>query len=257
MNFSTKSIMGIVNVTPDSFSDGTLDISDLESQISDLIELGVELIDIGGESTGPGSKDVSADEELNRLRPVIDYIEEEKFHEQALFSIDTYKSEVAEYALSHGFEMVNDVTALRGDEKMLEVLMRHQPYVVLMYSKDSTARTTAEKQEYEDVIETIKSFLLERAQLLLEAGFPKEKIVLDPGMGAFVSGEPKYSFEIIDRLSELKALGYPLLVGVSRKSFLGGRVEDRDPDSIKYSKKALDNGASIVRLHNVEMMKNA
>lgn len=251
--------MGILNVTPDSFSDGGINSSIQQSAISiqQMLQAGADIIDIGGESTGPGSSDVPESEELARVKPVIDYISKNKLTEKTLFSIDTYKSSVARYALEHGFGMVNDVTALRGDPNMIDVLLKYKPYVVLMHSKDSTPRTTRETIEYDDVIATIKTFLIERIATLVEAGFPEDRIIIDPGMGMFVSADPKYSFEIIERLSELKALGYPILVGVSRKSFLGGKLEERDKSSVEYSKKALENGASIVRVHDVSLMKQA
>ena len=257
MDLSKKKIMGILNVTPDSFSDSFLRTKDYELRTKQLIDEGTYIIDVGGESTGPGSSDVSLDEEMSRVKPVIDYIYQNKLTDQTLFSIDTYKSDIAEYALQNGFEMVNDVTALRSDPKMIDILVKYKPYVVLMYSKDSTPRTTTESVEYDDVIASIKTFLIDQISTLIQAGFPEEKIIIDPGMGMFVSANPEYSFEIIERLSEFKQLGYPILVGVSRKSFLGGKVEDRDPASAQYSKKALQNGASIVRVHNVEMMKSA
>ncbi|QQR83804.1 dihydropteroate synthase [Candidatus Peregrinibacteria bacterium] len=253
-DLSKKHIMGILNVTPDSFSDGGRyrSVKSLELIIKSFIEKGVSIIDVGGESTGPGSTNVSEAEELERVRPVIDLIAEQKLYEQALFSIDTYKASVAEYALKNGFGMVNDVTALRGDPRMIDVLLQYKPYVVLMYSKDSTARTTATAVEYDDVIETVAQFLNERIELVLNAGFPKDRIIIDPGMGAFVSANPDYSYQILDRLPELKKLGYPILVGVSRKSFLGGKLEERDPKSWELSQKALADGASIVRLHQVQ-----
>ena len=251
--------MGVLNVTPDSFSDGGkfYGVKDWQSRIYELIEEGADIIDVGGESTGPGSKEVSLEEEMKRVKPVIDYVAENKLMEKVLFSIDTYKSEVAEYALENEFQMVNDVTALRGDPKMTDILIRYKPYVILMYSKDQTPRITTESVEYDDVIATIKTFLLDRISILVQAGFPEDRIIIDPGMGMFVSANPQYSFEIIERLNELKQLGYPFLVGVSRKSFLGGKLEDRDPDSVKWSMKALQNGASVIRMHNVALLKKA
>ncbi len=251
--------MGILNITPDSFSDDSqyLKKTNYERRITDLIKERADIIDIGGESTGPGSKYVSLEEEMKRVKPVIDYVSENKLTEKVLFSIDTYKSEIAEYALEHGFQIVNDVTALRGDPKMIDALVRYKPYVILMHSKDDTPRTTTESVEYDDVIASIKTFLLERISTLVQAGFPEDKIIIDPGMGMFVSANPKYSFEIIERLGELKQLGYPILVGISRKSFLGGKIENRDPDSVEWSIKALQNGASVIRMHNVDLLKKA
>lgn len=247
--------MGILNITPDSFSDGGKYNAEFESRISELIEDGADIIDIGGESTGPGSTDVTVEEEMNRVKATIDHISKNKLTDKAVFSIDTYKAEVAQYALEHGFQIVNDVTALRGDPKMIEALLKYEPYVVLMYSKDDTARTTTDSVEYDDVMASIKTFLIERIATLVEAGFPEDKIIIDPGMGMFVSANPDYSFEIIDRLSELKQFGHPILVGVSRKSFLGGKLENRDQPSTTLSKKVQQNGASIIRIHNVEMFK--
>jgi len=251
--------MGILNVTPDSFSDGGfyLRTKGYGLRTKQLIEEGADIIDVGGESTGPGSPDVSLDEEMKRVKPVIDYVAKNKLNEKIIFSIDTYKSEAAEYALEHGFQMVNDVTALRGDPKMIGVLLKYQPYVVLMYSKDNTPRTTTESVEYDDVLVSVKTFLVDQISQLVEAGFPEDKIIIDPGMGMFVSANPKYSFEIIERLSELKSLSYPICVGVSRKSFLGDKLEDRDMPSVEWSLKAIQNGASIVRMHNVKLLKKA
>lgn len=249
--------MGVLNLTPDSFSDGgEFNASNLAiARIEEMIAQGANIIDIGGESTGPGSPDVSTEEELNRVKPIIDVIAEKKLTDKTLFSIDTYKADIAEYALEHGCQMVNDVTALRGDPKMIDVLLKYKPYVVLMYSKDSTPRTTTEAVEYDDVIASIKTFLQEWASTLTEAGFPKEKIIVDPGMGAFISSIPDYSFEVINRLKELTLLDFPILIGISRKSCLGGKLEERDQPSVDWSLKALKNGASIVRIHNVTLMK--
>ncbi|MBU0728061.1 dihydropteroate synthase [Patescibacteria group bacterium] len=259
MDFSKPQIMGVVNATPDSFSDGGdfYNIEDAKSQIQSLIKQGADIIDIGGESTGPGSSDVSLKVEMNRVAPIVDYIAENKLTEKALFSIDTYKAPVARYALEHGFQIVNDVTALRGDPDMIDVLVEYEPYIILMYSKDATPRTTSEKIEYDDVIASIKTFLIGRIVELVDAGFPEDNIIIDPGMGMFVSADPKYSFEIIERLLELKQLSYPICIGVSRKSFLGGKLEDREKPSVEYSLKALKNGASIIRTHNVNKLKES
>jgi dihydropteroate synthase len=253
------SIMGILNLTPDSFSDGGEfnDPGRAIKRIEEMIAQGADIIDIGGESTGPGSIDISAEEEMARVKPVIERVIERKLTDKTIFSIDTYKASVAEYALEHGFGMINDVTALRGDPNMIEVLLKYEPYVVLMHSKDSSPRTTKEAVEYDDVMASIKTFLLERISMLVEAGFPEDKIIIDPGMGAFISSIPDYSFEVINRLKELRLLGFPILIGISRKSCLGGKMEDRDQPSVDWSLKALENGASIIRIHNAELMKKA
>ena len=259
MDFNEPKIMGVVNVTPDSFSDGGqfADPKNAQHQILKLIKQGVDIIDIGGESTGPGSKNVSLDEEFNRVKPVIDFVEDQNLTNKVLFSIDTYKSYIADYALKKGFQIVNDVTALRGDPGMIEILVKHQPYVILMHSKDPTPRTTKDAVEYDDVIASIKFFLIGQIVNLIDAGFPEENIIIDPGMGMFISADPKYSFEIIERLPELKQLGYPVCIGISRKSFLGGKMEDREKPSVQWSLKAIENGADIVRMHNVGALKKA
>ena len=259
MTKNTPKIMGILNLTPDSFSDGGQFVEPAEAlaRIKWMIDQGADIIDIGGESTGPGAPDVSAEEELSRVKPVIDLVHSEGLASSATFSIDSYKAPVARYALEHGFKMVNDVTALRGDPAMMAVLLEFEPQVVLMYSKDPSARTSREAVEYDDVMATIKAFLLERVATLVEAGFPEDKIILDPGMGSFISSIPDYSFEVVSRLKELKLLGFPILVGISRKSCLGGRLEERDGPSVDWSLKAAQNGASIIRIHNVQALKKA
>lgn len=257
MDLTEPKIMGILNMTPDSFSDGGEHIFNFAFRILELIEGGADIIDIGGESTGPGSPDVSLEEEMKRVTPVIDFIAKKHLTDKTVFSIDTYKSEVADYALAHGFQMVNDVTALRGDPRMIEVLLKYNPYIILMYSKDPTPRTTTEKIKYDDVIASIKTFLSESISHLVQAGFPEEKIIIDPGMGMFVSADPQYSFEIIERLGELKSLSYPICVGVSRKSFLGGALKDREQPTLEWSLKALWHGASIIRVHEVRPMAEA
>jgi len=252
-------IMGILNLTPDSFSDGgQFNETELASKrIKEMIAQGADIIDIGGQSTGPGSADVSVEEELARVRPIIDKVFDNNGSDNVMYSIDTYRAKVASYALEHGFNMVNDVTALRGDPEMLAVLLKYEPYVVLMYSKDETPRTTKEAVEYDDVIVSIKTFLMERVALLVEAGFPEDKIIIDPGMGAFISSISDYSFEVINRLKELRLLGYPILVGISRKSCLGGKLEELDQPSVDWSLRAIKNGATIIRIHNVEALKKA
>ncbi len=249
-------IMGVLNVTPDSFSGDGVG-GDFESRLLKLIKDGADIIDIGGESTGPGSKDVSLEEEMARVKPVIDYISKNKLTGKTEFSIDTYKAPVARHALENGFQIVNDVTAMRGDLEMIDVLIEYQPRVILMYSKDDTPRTTSDNIEYDDVIASIKTFLIGRIVELVDAGFDEDNIIVDPGMGMFVSAEPKYSFEIIERLLELRQLGYPICIGISRKSFLGGELKDREKPSVEWSIKAIENGASIVRMHDISVLNSS
>lgn len=265
-------VMAVLNVTPDSFSQIDVSLSDSESVfeggkvsaekvtriIERLVDEGADWIDVGGESTGPGSVDVSVAEELARVEPVLEVVRRGKWSERVRFSIDTYKSRVAEKAIiDAGFSLVNDVTAMRGDSEMAVVVARSGANVVLMYSKDSSARTTREAVQYDDVVATIGDFFEARLAYGEACGIAREKIVLDPGMGAFVSGEARYSFEILDRLGEFKVFGLPVLVGTSRKSFLGGDIKNRLEASLATSVVAYLNGAKILRVHDVGAARKA
>ena len=224
-------VMGVFNATPDSLYKG----GDME---------GAAIIDIGGESTGPGSSDVSGGEELERVLPVI--TEMRRDYPDTFISIDTYKADVAANAIEAGADMVNDVTAGRGDDRMFDVVKDLGVPYVAMYAKDETARTTKDEVHYEDVMQKIYDFLQSRVKSL------ESNVVVDPGMGAFVSGDHKYSYEILGRLGELRGLGCPILVGASRKGFLGGKVEDRLEGSLAAACVAAQNGAKIIRAHDVE-----
>ncbi len=242
-------IMGILNLTPDSFSDGG-EFNTIEKalrKVSKLEKEGADIIDIGGESTGPGSKDVSLEKELNRVIPLLREIRK---HTKLPISIDTYKSQVAKKALEEGADMINDVTALRGDPSLAKVIAHYKCPIILMYSKDKTARTTLKEVHYKDVIKTIKAFLRKQINFAHEHNI--KNIIIDPGMGQFISSIPKYSFEIIARLNELKSLKHKILIGISRKSFLGGELTKRDEKSAALSTIAYLNGASIIRTHNIK-----
>ena len=256
MNHEVK-IMGILNVTPDSFSDGGrfLALNEAIEHAFAMISHGADIIDIGGESSGPGSPDVSLYEESKRVLPLVEAILERD--PNIFISLDTYKSALAKRAVLLGVKMINDVTALRGDRDMAGFIAESGVKIVVMYAKDDKPRTTVMEKEYDDVIATIREFFLERLAYLKSQGVLDDQIILDPGLGHFVSSLPKYSFEIIDRLSELKDLGYPILLGPSRKSFLGGALSGRDEASIEIALKAAQNGADILRMHNVSGLKTA
>jgi dihydropteroate synthase len=246
-------IMGILNVTPDSFSDGG-EYNNINAAVQHALQMeaeGADIIDIGGESSGPGSIDVSVEEELKRTISIIKAIRKQS---QILISIDTCKSKVADQAIEAGANIINDVTALRGDPEMAAVAAKHKCPIILMYSKDPSTRTTVKAKEYEDVIATIKNFLLTQSKKAQEAGVAKENIIFDPGMGQFISSIPSYSLEIIARLKELKELGHTLLVGISRKSFLGGKIEERDQIGLALTTIAYLNGVSIIRAHNIKII---
>lgn len=250
-------IMGVLNVTPNSFShDGTYRNPEVASlHAESMLHDGANIIDIGGESTGPNSVDVSFQEELARVMPVIRAIENrpsvsENF--SAFISVDTYKAEVAEAVLQEGVGMINDVTALRGDSRLAKVIAAAGAYLVLMYAKDPTARTTRTALQYTNVIKTIIEFLEKRIAIAVRSGIQREKIIIDPGMGAFISSDPRYSYEVLRRLPELKKLGQPILIGASRKSFLPGLMKERLIPTIIAHTIAIQNGASFVRVHDVK-----
>ncbi len=247
-------IMGILNVTPDSFSDGGK-YNSMEKAVKrakEIEEEGADIIDIGGESTGPNSQNISLQEELKRVIPIIKQIRKVS----ALpISIDTYKSKVAKQALENGANLINDVTALRGDKNMAKIAAKYNCPIILMYSKDNSPRTTKKDIKYKDVMDTIKTFLKNRIKYAKQQGIKNSQIIIDPGMGAFISGVPKYSFEIIVKLKELKKLGLPILIGISRKSFLGGKIETRDSKSAALSAIAYLNGADIIRTHDIKGTK--
>lgn len=243
MKKKTK-FVGILNVTPDSFSDGgRFEKENIIEVASQMIEDGAEILDIGGESTGPSSVNVSLEEEMARVIPMTEKLRIN--FPNAILSIDTWKSAVAKKAAALGVKMINDVTAGRGDEKIFEVARDYDLSIILMYSKNSGPRTDREPIQYEDVIKTIKNFLLERIEIAKSYGV--KKIIIDPGMGAFVSGDPKYSFEIIERIEELNDLGYPILVGTSRKGFL---CEDRDAKTY-WTTCELNGKVDFLRIHDV------
>ena len=258
-DLSKVQLMGIINATPDSFSDGGQfnNESDIAITAAQMIKAGATILDIGGESTGPDSKPVSAEEELDRVIPALKAVIAVAKTTQTLISIDTWKSEVAELALQMGADMINDITGLRGDPLMAETIARHNAKVVIMYSKDPTARTTKESREYEDVMETIKVFFDEQIQYTKEQGIPYDNLILDPGMGAFISTNPKYSFEILERLEELRIYDLPILIGTSLKSMHPFPLKDRLIPSISTALLAAFNGANILRVHDVKEHKLA
>ncbi|MBL4694418.1 dihydropteroate synthase [Candidatus Gracilibacteria bacterium] len=246
--------MGILNLTPDSFSDGGLHntLQNALKRIEQMEADGADIIDIGAESSGPNSSAISEKEELARLIPIL---KAARKITKLPISIDTYKAEVARQALEEGANMINDITALRGDAKMAAVIAKHNCPVILMYSKDPTARTTIAEKEYDDVMKTISDFFTERIKYAEENGI--KQIILDPGMGHFISALPKYSFEIIERLEELKKFNKEILIGISRKSLLGGMLEERDKKGPIAESIANLNGASIIRTHNIKATKES
>ena len=245
-------IMGILNVTPDSFSDGG-DFTNVDIAVNhakEMIDLGADIIDLGGESTRPGHKFVSAEEEISRIVPVIKRLKQEI---NVPISIDTYKSEVAEEALKLGVDMVNDVWGLTYDGKMADVVAKYDREVCIMHNQNGT--------DYDkDIMESIKEFLQKSIDMALKAGVKNEKIVLDPGIGFGKTYEQ--NIEVLNRLGELRDLGYPILLGTSRKSVLGKILEGSTPKervnaTVATTVLGIRDGVDIVRVHDVKENKEA
>jgi dihydropteroate synthase len=249
-------LMGVVNVTPDSFSDGGLYL-DPEVAIQhgvDLAEAGAAILDVGGESTRPGAEEVGVEEELRRVVPVIEGLR----GVEAQVSIDTSKAAVAAAAVDTGAGIVNDVTALRGDAEMAALCAERGATVVLMHML-GTPRTMQSNPVYEDVVDDVKAFLAERMEVAVAAGIAEERIWLDPGIGFGKTAE--HSLELLRRLAELRELGRPLVIGTSRKSFIG-RVDGSDAGerlggTIASSVLAAAEGAKVLRVHDVAEVAEA
>ena len=244
------SVMGVVNVTPDSFSDGGLYVesSAAVEHARRLLAEGARLVDVGGESTRPGAAPLSADEELARVLPVLEGLA------GLPISIDTSKALVAREALERGAELVNDVTALRGDRAMVEVIADADAYVCLMHMQGEP-RTMQVAPQYDDVVGDVLAFLEERVAFAVEHGVREDRICVDPGIG--FGKTPDQNLELLRRLDELKALGRPVLVGVSRKSTLGKVLGDAGATragvaaSVAAAVAAFDRGATMIRAHDV------
>jgi dihydropteroate synthase len=249
--FGRPSVMGVVNVTPDSFSDGGVNF-DADAAIASARRMAAEgaaLVDVGGESTRPGSAGVSLDEELRRVVPVLEAIAGE-----LPVSIDTAKAEVAARALTLGAELVNDVTALRGDPALADVVGESDAYLCLMHMRGEP-RTMQVDPTYEDVVSEVTAFLEERLRFAVAAGISEERICLDPGIGFGKTAQ--HNLELVRRLDVLLGLGRPVVIGFSRKRTLGRLLGDADAStgplgaSIGAAVAAYERGASILRVHDV------
>jgi dihydropteroate synthase len=242
--------MGVVNVTPDSFSDGGLYL-DPQAAIAhghELAEAGAEILDVGGESTRPGAEPVAAEEELRRVVPVIRGLREGDCE----ISVDTSKAAVAAAALDAGATIVNDVTALRGDPEMARLCAERGATVVLMHMLGEP-RTMQRDPRYDDVVAEVKAFLAERLAAAFAAGIAEERVWLDPGIG--FGKTAAHNMELLRRLGELRELGRPLVVGTSRKSFIGkvdgSGADERLGGTIASSVLAAAEGAEVLRVHDV------
>jgi dihydropteroate synthase len=265
-------LMGVVNVTPDSFSDGGvyLEASAAIAHARELVGEGADILDVGGESTRPGAEPVSAEEEMGRVLPVLEGIAALDWtsvgHARPQVSIDTSKAAVARAAIAAGAGIVNDVSALRGDSGMVELLVESGADCCLMHMLGEP-RTMQREPHYEDVVDDVRAFLEQRLRFAVDAGIAEERIMLDPGIGFGKTIE--HNLTLLRRLHELTTLGRPLLIGTSRKSFLGrilaeesGRGEPVEPAgrlaaTIASNVLALERGASVFRVHDVAPVREA
>jgi dihydropteroate synthase len=269
-------VMGILNITPDSFSgDGLLSLSDSPAsgggeggvlsaieQARSFLESGADILDVGGESTRPGSEPLDAEAEMARVIPVVGALSAE--FPDALISIDTYKAAVAEEALKAGAHIINDVWALRADPALAGVAAKHNAPVILMHNRSNPASVEVRAQlgnayigaEYDDLLEDVKRELMESVGLAEQAGIESDRIILDPGIG--FGKTVSHNLELIRRLDEIRALGYPTLLGPSRKSFIGFTLDLPADQRVEGTAAAvcvgITRGADIIRVHDVEHM---
>jgi len=262
-------VMGILNATPDSFSGDGLYAENANTaleQAREFVEAGADILDVGGESTRPGADPVGAEEEIRRVIPVIRAIAEEM--PETLISVDTYKASVAEAALEAGAHIVNDVWGLRADPELASVVAKAGCPVILMHNRSNPANVEVRENlgnayigaKYENLIEEVKAELLESVEIAKQAGIADEAIILDPGIG--FGKTVTHNLELINRLDEIRALGYPVLLGPSRKSFIGYTLDlpadQRMEGTAASIAVGIVRGAYIVRVHDlVEMVRIA
>ena len=255
---SNTLVMGILNITTDSFADGGkyLSKSDAITQGRRLIAEGVDIIDVGGESTRPGAERISEEDELTRVIPVVN----ELVKDGAVISVDTMRAEVAKQAIAAGATYINDVSGGLADEKMAQVIASNPniQYIVMHWRGHS--KNMQEQAIYEDVVKEVKDELDERVTELLKAGVQAEQIILDPGIG--FAKEPEHNWEILKNIERFQLLGYPLLIGASRKRFLGELVnaketDDREAASIALTAELARLNIWGVRTHSVKPHRDA
>ena len=257
INFNRTLIMGIINVTPDSFYSGSrkMQIDEILKTAEDMIINGVDIIDIGGQSTRPGSEPVSLEEEISRVIPAIENIR--RNYPDVLISVDTYYSQVAKLAVEKGADIVNDISAFRFDENLVKVVAELKVPYILMHMK-GTPKDMQKNPYYEDVIREIIEFFEERIEYAEENGVDPEKIIIDPGIGFGKRYED--NLEIMARLKEFKSLKKPILIGASRKSFIGKALGDLPPEerlegTLGITALCVLNDVDIIRVHDVKENK--
>ena len=248
-------IMGIINVTPDSFSDGGkyANVEAAVMRAKQMVADGADIIDIGGESSRPGAEPITANEECRRIIPVVQALAEQS---QIPISVDTYKAKVAREALSAGACVINDITALHGDPNMCQILADAQAGVILMHMQGVPA-TMQKAPTYQNVVTEVHAWLTEVASQAVDRGIDSSRIMIDPGIGFGKTFD--HNLEILRHLMQFRGIGYPMLVGVSRKKFIGRildlPVHQREEGTAATVAWSIINGANVVRVHDVAKMK--
>ena len=253
LTYDKMCVMGILNITPDSFYEGSRvsALADVVARAGQMLEQGAQVLDIGGESTRPGSDSVDGDEERRRVLPVIEALRRE--YPEAVLSVDTYRADTAEAALSVGADIINDISAMEADARMAEVVVRSKAPIILMHMR-GTPKNMQQNCQYQDVVQEVAVYLAERAELLREQGVGADKIILDPGIG--FAKDVEQNLRLMRDLHVLTSFGYPVLLAASRKSTIGAVLggvpaSERLEGTIATSLQAVQAGAQMVRVHDV------
>ena len=253
MTYDKMCVMGILNITPDSFYEGSRvsALADVVARAGQMLEQGAQVLDIGGESTRPGSDSVDGDEERRRVLPVIEALRRE--YPEAVLSVDTYRADTAEAALAVGADIINDISAMEADARMADVVVRSKAPIILMHMR-GTPKNMQQNCQYQDVVQEVAVYLAERAELLREQGVGADKIILDPGIG--FAKDVEQNLRLMRDLHVLTSFGYPVLLAASRKSTIGAVLggvpaSERLEGTIATSLQAVQAGAQMVRVHDV------
>ena len=253
LTYDKMCVMGILNITPDSFYAGSRVpvLDDVLTRAGQMLEQGAQILDIGGESTRPGSDSVDGEEERRRVLPVVAALRKE--YPEAILSVDTYRADTAEAALEAGADIINDISAMEADPHMLDVAVRTKAPIILMHMR-GTPKNMQQNCQYQDVVQEVAVYLAERAQLLRECGVGADKIILDPGIG--FAKDVEQNLRLMRDLHVLTSFGYPVLLAASRKSTIGAVLggvpaDERLEGTIATSLQAVYAGAQMVRVHDV------
>ena len=253
LTYDKMCVMGILNITPDSFYEGSRlsALADVVARAGQMLEQGAQVLDIGGESTRPGSDSVDEDEERRRVLPVIEALRRE--YPEAVLSVDTYRADTAEAALAVGADIINDISAMEADARMADVVVRSKAPIILMHMR-GTPKNMQQNCQYQDVVQEVAVYLAQRAQLLREQGVGADKIILDPGIG--FAKDVEQNLRLMRDLHVLTSFGYPVLLAASRKSTIGAVLggipaAERLEGTIATSLQAVYAGAQMVRVHDI------